>query len=113
MRIISQTKIKRYADALKPKEARAWNRESELWVQGTLEGKWKNPANVKAAFGVRADFVQVNSGKTVCVFDIANNLFRMITAIHYLENFPENGRVYILRILTHEEYDTNKWKEEL
>jgi hypothetical protein len=26
---------------------------------------------------------------------------------------PEKGRVYVLRIMTHEEYDERRWKDEL
>jgi mRNA-degrading endonuclease HigB of HigAB toxin-antitoxin module len=74
---------------------------------------WTTPADVKAAFGQRADFVKVRSGKTATVFDVSNNLCRVITAIHYLKNFPVKGRVYILRVLTHQEYDLGHWKEEL
>ena len=42
------------------------------------------------------------------MFDIANNRYRMIAAIHY--DFP---RVFVLRIFGHKEYDKNYWKDEL
>ena len=103
MRIISKTRLKEFwaehADA-----------EKELikWHTVTGQAKWANPADVKQSFGVRVDFVKVNSGNTVAVFDIANNNYRLIAAVHY--DYP---RVFVLRILTHEEYDENKWKDEL
>ena len=40
------------------------------------------------------------------VFNIAGNKVRLIAAIHY-----NSHRVYIRNILTHSEYDKNKWKE--
>jgi mRNA-degrading endonuclease HigB of HigAB toxin-antitoxin module len=40
----------------------------------------------------------------VRVFDIANNKYRMIAAIHY--DFP---RVFVLRIFDDDEYDKDKW----
>jgi mRNA interferase HigB len=40
------------------------------------------------------------------VFNIAGNKVRLIAAIHY-----NSHKVYIRNILTHNEYDKNKWKE--
>jgi mRNA interferase HigB len=102
MRIISKTRLKafwsRHHDAA---------RELTKWYAVTDKAKWSNPADVKQSFGVRVDFVRVESGNTVAVFDILNNRYRLIAAIHY--NYP---RVFVLRILTHAEYDTNKWTAE-
>jgi mRNA interferase HigB len=86
------------------------NAEKELrtWIRITDSARWISPADVKRQFGARVDFVKVSSGNTVAVFDIANNNYRMIAAIHY--DFP---RVFILRILDHEEYGEDRWKEEL
>jgi mRNA-degrading endonuclease HigB of HigAB toxin-antitoxin module len=63
---------------------------------------------VKRQFGARVDFVKVRSGNTVAVFDIVNNRYRMIAAIHY-----DHPRVFVLRIFDHKEYDKNRWKDEL
>lgn len=73
-----------------------------------LAAQWRTPADVKRHFGVRVDFVKVASGNTVAVFDIANNNYRMIAAIHY--DYP---RVFVLRIFDHQEYDKADWKDEL
>lgn len=40
------------------------------------------------------------------VFDIGGNKFRLIAAIHY-----NRKRLYIRHVLTHAEYDQDKWKE--
>jgi mRNA interferase HigB len=40
------------------------------------------------------------------VFNIAGNKVRLIAAIHY-----NSHKIYIRSILTHNEYDKNKWKE--
>ena len=42
------------------------------------------------------------------IFNIGGNKFRLIAKISY-----EKGKVYVLRVLTHKEYDTNRWKAEL
>ena len=55
-----------------------------------------------------ADQVRVGSGKTVVVFNICGNTYRLICAIHY-----NTGRVFLLRFLTHAEYSKDRWKDEL
>jgi len=40
------------------------------------------------------------------VFDIGGNKFRLIAAVHY-----NRKKVYIRHVLTHAEYDSDKWKE--
>lgn len=108
MRIITQTRINDFVKA-NPKAAK----EMAIWTRVTLAAAWQSPADVKAAFGHRVDMVKVASGATVFVFDITNNKWRMITAIHFYKKMPAKGLVFILRILTHVEYDTNQWKREL
>ncbi len=41
-------------------------------------------------------------------FNIAGNRFRLVTAIHY-----NRGLIFILRFLTHAQYDRGSWKQEL
>lgn len=40
------------------------------------------------------------------VFNIGGNKFRLITSIHY-----DRGKVYVRHLLTHQEYDQEKWKK--
>ncbi len=42
------------------------------------------------------------------LFNIAGNNHRLITAIHY-----NTGKIFILKILTHTQYDKPNWKKEL
>lgn len=103
MRVISKTRLKEFWSKRPDAE-----RELTKWYVVTEKAKWSNPADVKQSFGVRVDFVRAKSGNSVAVFDILNNKYRLIAAIHY--NYP---RVFVLRILTHVEYDKEKWKTEL
>lgn len=103
MRIIKVSTLRRFWLANPDAE-----RELRIWIRITCAARWKTPAAVKQQFGARVDFVKVASGNTVAVFDIVNNRYRLITAIHY--DYP---RVFILRIFDHEEYDRDDWKEEL
>jgi mRNA interferase HigB len=55
-----------------------------------------------------ADQMRVASRNPVVVFNISGNPFRLICAIHY-----NTGKVFLLRFLSHAEYDKNRWKDEL
>jgi mRNA interferase HigB len=91
----------------------ATRKELALWYDIVTGAAWKTPADVKAAFGQRVDFVRTRNNHTVAVFDVSNNRCRLITAIHYLKNYPIKGRAYVLSVLTHKEYDLEDWKDEL
>ena len=77
------------------------------WFRLTEKADWKNFADVRRNFG-QVDVAKVTSGNTVCIFDIGGNKYRLIAKVSY-----QKGKVYVLRILTHKEYDTDKWKAEL
>lgn len=68
---------------------------------------WTNPAELRATFN-DVDPVTVESGRTVYVFNIEHNRHRLVAAIHF-----NTRTVYILRTMTHQEYDRGHWKEEL
>ncbi len=103
MRLIKPSTVKRFWERNRGSEG-----ELRKWLRTVEAAEWKRPPDVKAAFGARVDFVKVKSGNTVAVFDIANNNWRLVAAIHY-----DHPRVFVLRILTHKEYDTNQWKDAL
>jgi mRNA interferase HigB len=46
--------------------------------------------------------------RTVTVFNVCGNNFRLITAVHY-----DRQKVFILDFLTHAEYSRNLWKNRL
>jgi mRNA interferase HigB len=103
MRIIKTSTLRRFW--LRNIDA---EKELRIWIRITSAARWASPAGVKQQFVARVDFVRVASGNTVAVFDIVNNRYRLVAAVDY--DFP---RVFILRIFTHEQYDRNKWKQEL
>lgn len=103
MWIIKAARVRQYWE-LHPSAKKAL----QLWLRDAGKAAWKLPSDVKEVYGARVDFVKVASGNTVSVFDIANNNFRLIAAIHY-----NTGKLFVLRFLTHKEYDTEKWKAEL
>lgn len=55
---------------------------------------------------LRAIFPSADQVAGLTVFNIGGNKARLIAALHY-----KGQRLYIRHILTHGEYDKNKWKE--
>lgn len=50
----------------------------------------------------------MGSGRTVTIFNVCGNDFRLITAIHY-----DRRKVFVLNFLPHSEYSRNHWKDRL
>jgi mRNA-degrading endonuclease HigB of HigAB toxin-antitoxin module len=105
MRVISKGKIRSFW-LENNKQGRA-RRSLEQWYDLVKRQSWLKPAQIKSAFGKNVDFVQSDSGNHLAVFNIYANHFRLIAAIHYVPKMPNKGRVYVLRILSHQEYDLN------
>jgi ribosomal protein L2 len=55
---------------------------------------------------VRTVFPTADKVGKFTVFNIGGNKARLITALHY-----NRHKVYIRAVLTHAEYDQNRWKE--
>jgi mRNA interferase HigB len=99
---------------IKPKTIEVWSSahaaaKSSLanWMAVVRQAEWKSFADLRQTFS-NADQVKVASGRTVIVFNIAGNRFRLIAAVHYVTDI-----VFALRFLTHAEYSKDKWKDEL
>jgi len=101
-RIVSPVRVKDYA-----KQFPAAQPALMHWLKTVRDAEWRNPAELKSAFN-DVDPVTVESGRTVYVFNIERNRHRLIAAIHF-----NTQTVYVLRIMSHKEYDRNRWKEEL
>lgn len=69
------------------------------WYRLTIKADWETPAELLATFST-ADFV----GEKV-IFNIGGNKYRLIAYVKYPARI-----VYIKAILTHQEYDKDKWK---
>ena len=77
------------------------------WYEVAREAKWDTLTDARRDFP-HADMAKVESMKTVIIFNIAGNNFRLITAIHF-----NTGRVFLLDFLTHAEYSKDTWKNSL
>ncbi|GGJ23488.1 type II toxin-antitoxin system HigB family toxin [Deinococcus roseus] len=82
--------IARYSDAEKP---------LKRWITVTQAADWKTTHDVRSTFNT-ASFVPPHT-----VFNIKGNDYRLISEIDY-----EEALVVVTHVLTHEEYDRDKWK---
>ena len=100
MRVIKESRIREYWTTY-PK-ARS---PLEKWLVVVKAANWKRFEDVRKTLR-HADQLRVKSGRKVVVFNIGGNDYRLITAIHY-----DRQKLFVLRFMTHAEYDDNKWKE--
>lgn len=61
--------------------------------------------NFKTFNDIRLTFPSADKVGNYTVFNIGGNKARLIAAIHY-----NTKKIYIRHVLTHKEYDKNKWK---
>jgi mRNA interferase HigB len=94
--IISKKRLvasgKQYADAL-PSLMR--------WYRVARKARWND------IHETRTDFSHADPVGRFTVFNIKKNEYRLITVIHY-----NRLKVYIRAVLTHGEYDNDKWKDD-
>ena len=102
MRVIKLPRVHEYGR--RHTEARS---SLERWLALTKLGEWASLADVRCTSG-HADQVTAESGRTVVVFNIKGNDFRLVTAVHY-----NRCKVFVLRFLTHAEYTRDDWKDTL
>jgi mRNA interferase HigB len=102
LRIISKARLREFWEI--QQHAR---KPLEDWSAITALAQWKGFDDLGRTFP-SADRVTVKSGKTVVVFNIGGNKFRLVSAIHY-----NTQKVFILDVMTHDEYDLHnqRWKE--
>jgi len=79
----------------------------ESWRLAVKAAEWRNIGDVRKTYP-SADPVKAGSGRSVTIFNVCGNEYRLITAIHY-----DKQRIYVLQFLTHADYDKNKWKTDL
>ncbi|NJM38112.1 MAG: type II toxin-antitoxin system HigB family toxin [Akkermansiaceae bacterium] len=102
MRIIKESFLK----TVIPSNSKA-GKWLEAWRCITKSAEWKSISDVRKTYP-SADSVKVESGRTVTIFNVCGNDYRLVTAIHY-----NCQCVYTLRLLTHAEYDKDHWKKNL
>lgn len=77
------------------------------WFKAVERADWSNITEVRRTFP-HADAVKVSSGSVMAVFNVGGNNYRVITRIIY-----EHRRLYVKRVMTHNEYSKDRWKDQL
>lgn len=102
MRVISKRRLREFwkifPDAREPLQA--WHKVAE-------KARWADFADVRATFATVSG-VPLKCGITAIVFNIGGNKYRLVTRIEYRFHV-----VYVKVVLTHREYDKDKWKDDL
>ncbi len=73
----------------------------DRWVKLVEAFNFSGPRDLKQLFGANVDFVGHQT-----VFDVGGNKIRTITKITFGQKI-----VLVTHVLTHAEYDKDKWKE--
>jgi mRNA interferase HigB len=72
----------------------------EAWFRIAKRAPWQNLADV------RKTFASADSVEKWTVFNIKGNKYRLITEMNY-----RLRRIYIRHVLSHAQYDQEKWKQ--
>ena len=80
----------------------------EAWFKLTRKARWRNFQDAKALFGQTDVARDTRSGRTATVFDIGGNRCRIITLVDYARQ-----TVLVTHVLDHQEYDRERWKNEI
>ncbi len=73
----------------------------KTWIQVVDAANWQNFVELKMTYP-KADLVG-----DCTVFNIRGNNYRLIAIVHYSAQL-----ISVLYVLTHKEYDKNKWKKD-
>jgi len=102
MRVISRRRLREFweihPDAKSPLTA---------WFKATEDANWTDFRDVRATFSTVSG-IPLDCGITAIVFNIGGNKFRLVTRIEYRFHV-----VYVKMVLTHRQYDSDKWKDEI
>ncbi len=71
------------------------------WFQLVKENEFRSFAELRSLFP------SVDKVKNLYVFNVGGNKLRVICAIHF-----NRGKVFIGYVLTHQEYDLDRWKKQ-
>jgi mRNA interferase HigB len=100
MRVIAKSRIRQF-----------WEQPGHEIAEGPLRA-WHTHVNSKTvawhSWGdVKAAFASASIVGNCIVFNIGGNKYRLVTRILYASQ-----KVFVLKVMTHEEYNEDKWKEE-
>jgi len=99
-RIISRARLREFWQEHTTTEA-----SLKIWHKVVKQVEWNKPDDIKKTFGDSIDIFK-KCKKLVYIFDVGGNNVRVICDVNF-----ETKIVYILFVLTHDEYSKDRWKE--
>ncbi|MEX2171301.1 MAG: type II toxin-antitoxin system HigB family toxin [Pirellulales bacterium] len=100
MRVISKARLREF-----------WKRAGHENAAGSLRAWYSHVSSKTVAWHswaeVKAAFAAASSVGNCIVFNIGGNKYRLATRVLF-----HSQKVFILKVMTHAEYDQNKWKED-
>jgi mRNA interferase HigB len=100
MRLIGQDVLTK--SLKKHPDARTW---IFAWVATVEDAEWRSLDDVRRDYP-SADGVKLASRVVVTVFNVKGNEYRLLTNMNYVAQV-----VQVLAVLTHAEYDKDRWKQ--
>jgi mRNA interferase HigB len=102
MRIIKEPFLQRMASRYP--QAAPWLEAFRKTARGA---RWRKLSELRRTYP-QAELVRVKSGRSVVVFNVAGNKFRLIAAVHFNRQI-----LFTLLFLTHAQYSQDTWKSTL
>lgn len=100
MRVISKSRLKQF-----------WETAGREGAEGPLRAWYTHVNNRTVAWqswgDVKSEFGTASLVGNCVVFNIGGNKYRLVTRILY-----PSQKVFVLRVMSHREYDDDRWKEE-
>ena len=96
MRITSEKRLKDY-----------WENDSNFEQSGRLWITRMRACSARNLIELRTIFGTADSVGNFTVFNLRGNTYRLVVLIDY-----DSQRVFVRHIMTHSEYDTDKWKND-
>lgn len=79
--------------------------------EGPLQAWFRHVSNSSVAWhswaDLRIDFATASLVGNCVVFNIGGNKYRLVTRVLY-----PSQKVFVLRVMSHKEYDQQRWKDE-
>lgn len=99
MRLIGQDVLNRAMR--KHADAGMW---LKVWAMTVDDAQWQNIDDLRMDYP-SADGIKLKSRIVVTVFNVKGNEYRLVTNVNY-----DAQAVLVLELLTHAEYDKDRWK---
>jgi mRNA interferase HigB len=98
MRVISRPTLRNFWETAGCEDSEAALRS---WYSKASKAEWQTFDDIKA------DFATASLVGELVVFNIHGNKYRLVVKVSY-----PKGKIYIRHVMSHREYDKEKWKDE-